>query len=403
MTLHRIAATVVTDFDGKITKVEEGEFNKAKNTTVTCFPTLRGTQPIKEFLDHVRDFAVPSRNNVVEICRPEREGPDECDFYWKSVYRPARDLDGVVMQGAVKNTLVSDIDFYLSRACRTFYENRGIPYRRGYLFYGPPGTGKTSISVSLASAYKLPLYVLNLNDLTDKSLMRLLSFVPKRSILFLEDVDIAGLDREHMVTGAVGRDGNPTVAKKKTVTLSGLLNCLDGPASVDGRLLIMTSNSPDSLDAALVRPGRCDKKILFGYVCPEVTAGLFANIFTRTAAELYKDEKSASDEHEIPAMAVQLASKIPTDAAITPAEVQAWLLSNRTDPVAALEGAAEWTKDIIETKLRGANVAKFTNEVKSIPTTCMFDTPPTSSRASSVTAGLEDFDYEASDLEDFDE
>jgi chaperone BCS1 len=346
---------------------------------------------------------VPSRNNVVEICRPEREGPDECDFYWKSVYRPARDLDGVVMQGAVKNTLVSDIDFYLSRACRTFYENRGIPYRRGYLFYGPPGIGKTLISVSLASAYKLPLYVLNLNDLTDKSLMRLLSFVPKRSILFLEDVDNTGLDREHMVTGAVGRDGNPTVAKKKTVTLSGLLNCLDGPASVDGRLLIMTSNSPDSLDAALVRPVRCDKKILFGYVCPEVTAGLFANIFTRTAAELYKDEKSASDEHDIPAMAVQFASKIPTDAAITPAEVQAWLLSNRTDPVAALEGAAEWAKDIIETKLRGANVAKFTNEVKSIPTTCMFDTPPTSSRAPSVTAGLEDFDYEASDFEDFDE
>jgi chaperone BCS1 len=172
------------------------------------------------------------------------------------------------MQSAVKNTLVSDIDFYLSRACRTFYENRGIPCRRGYLFYGPPGTDKTSISVSLASAYKLPLYVLNLNDLTDKSLMRLLNFVPKRSILLLEDVDSAGLDREHMLAGAVGRDGKPTAAKKKTVTLSGLLNCLDGPASVDGRLLIMTSDSPDSLDAALVRPGRCDKKILLGYVCP---------------------------------------------------------------------------------------------------------------------------------------
>jgi chaperone BCS1 len=98
------------------------------------------------------------------------------------------------------------------------------------------------------------------------------------------------------------------VAKKKTVTLSGLLNCLDGPASVDGRLLNMTSNSPDSLDAALVRPGQCDKKILFGYVCPEVTAGLCTKIFTRTAAELYKDEKSASYEYEIPALAVQFAS-----------------------------------------------------------------------------------------------
>jgi hypothetical protein len=138
---------------------------------------------------------------------------------------------------------------------------------------------------------------------------------------------------------------------------SGLLNCLDGHASVDGRLLLMTSNSPDSLDAALVRPGQCDKMILFGYICLEVTAGLCTHIFTRTATELYRDEKSASYEYEIPAMAVQFASRIPTDAAITPAEAQAWLLSNRTDPVAALRGAAEWAKDIVETKLRGANVA----------------------------------------------
>jgi hypothetical protein len=165
----------------------------------------------------------------------------------------------------------------------------------------------------------------------------------------------------------------------------------------------MTSNSPDSLDAALVRPGQWDKKILYGYVCPEVTAGLCTNTFTRTAAELYKGEKSASDEYEISAMAVQFASRIPTDAAITPAEVQAWLLSSRTDPIAALEGAVEWAKDIVETKLRGANVVKSTNEVKSIPATCMFDTPPISSRAPSVTVGLEDFNFEASDLEGFDE
>jgi predicted exporter len=94
---------------------------------------------------------------------------------------------------------------------------------------------------------------------------------------------------------------------------------------------------------------------------------------------------------------------IPTDAAITLAEVQAGLLPNRTDPVAALESAAEWAKHIVETKLRGVNVAKFTNEVKSVPTTCMFHAPPTSSEAPSVTTDLEDFNFEASYLEDFDE
>lgn len=142
----------------------------------------------------------------------------------------------------------------------------------------------------------------------------------------------------------------------------------------------MTSNSPDSLDPALVRPGRCDRKTLFGYVCPEVSAQLFNNIYTKCAEELYEDEANAADVHDIPALAVEFASKIPIDSAITPAECQAWLLANRLDPLAAVNGAVGWAREVIENKLRSANVATFANEVKSITDSesLQLKTPPSS-------------------------
>lgn len=74
-------------------------------------------------------------------------------LYWTSISRPTRAIEGVVMAAATKKSLVSDIEYYLSQECRTFYQNRGIPYRRGYLFYGPPGTGKTSFAVAMAGYF----------------------------------------------------------------------------------------------------------------------------------------------------------------------------------------------------------------------------------------------------------
>ena len=46
----------------------------------------------------------------------------------------------------------------------------------------------------------------------------------------------------------------------------GLLNVLDGVVDSPGRIVIMTTNFPDALDAALIRPGRMDKKIHLGYM-----------------------------------------------------------------------------------------------------------------------------------------
>jgi chaperone BCS1 len=63
------------------------------------------------------------------------------------------------------------------------------------------------------------------------------------------------------------------------VTLSGLLNALDGVAAQHGRIVVMTSNHPERLDPALVRPGRIDVKVELGHADDTQIATMFARFF----------------------------------------------------------------------------------------------------------------------------
>jgi hypothetical protein len=150
MMLLRKAVSEKVFEDGKLVKLQarEGDLTQPQNLTLTCFPTFRGTAPIKDFLNHVRDFSNLTNGPMTTIHRPVIHA--QTRLYWSAIRRPSRAIKGVVMEAATKKSLVSDIEYYLSNECKTFYQNRGIPYRRGYLFYGPPGTGKTSFAVAMA-------------------------------------------------------------------------------------------------------------------------------------------------------------------------------------------------------------------------------------------------------------
>lgn len=128
------------------------------------------------------------------------------------------------------------------------YQNKDVPYRRGYLLYGPPGTGKTSFVQVIAGQLKLDICYLNLSNgsIDDDALTNLLSSAPERSIILLEDIDAIFVQRTSMQE------------RKQPLTFSGLLNALDGVRSQEGRILIMTTNHRERLDPALLRPGRAD-------------------------------------------------------------------------------------------------------------------------------------------------
>jgi chaperone BCS1 len=179
-------------------------------------------------------------------------GPD-----WRTFGQPKRKrpLDSVVLERGVKEKIVEDLQAFL--AARTWYLDRGIPYRRGYLLYGPPGTGKSSFIQALAGHLDFNIAILNVSErgLTDDRLNHLLTKVPPRTIVLLEDADAAFINRR-----APGEDGYSGA----TVTFSGLLNALDGVASAEERIIFLTTNHVERLDEALIRPGRVDMTVRLG-------------------------------------------------------------------------------------------------------------------------------------------
>ena len=180
-------------------------------------------------------------------------------------YAP-RLLDSVVLQPGEKEHLVEDVKSF--RASKQRYARLGIPYHRGYLLYGPPGTGKTSLVSALAAHFGLSIYVINLTDFSDRSLMNAVNLVPASSVLLFEDIDCAksGKARE---TISVANGGTQTQNEKANalangVTLSGLLKVLDGFYAPTNVLFVMTTNHIEVLDEALLRPGRIDYRLVPG-------------------------------------------------------------------------------------------------------------------------------------------
>ncbi|CAK4031895.1 Mitochondrial chaperone BCS1 [Lecanosticta acicola] len=160
-----------------------------------------------------------------------------------------RPFDSVVLEEGLAHRILTDVREFLD--ARTWYLDRGIPYRRGYLLYGPPGTGKTSFVQALAGELDFNIAMLSLSQrgLTDDLLNHLLLNVPARTLVLLEDADAAFSNRRQR-----DEDGYSGA----NVTYSGLLNALDGVASAEERIIFMTTNHIDRLDDALIRPGRVD-------------------------------------------------------------------------------------------------------------------------------------------------
>ncbi|CAN6634685.1 mitochondrial chaperone Bcs1p [Trichomonascus vanleenenianus] len=200
--------------------------------------------------------------------------------------RKKRAIESVILAGSIKDDITKDVEDFLSNG--QWYDKRGIPYRRGYLLYGPPGSGKSSIIQALAGYLDYNICILNLSErtLTDDRLNHLMNHVPERSILLLEDIDAAFTERKQS-------DDQGYVSG---VTFSGLLNALDGVAAADERIIFMTTNHPEKLDPALIRPGRVDFKVLIDNATPQQVEEMFlrfyegetayAKAFVKTAIEI---------------------------------------------------------------------------------------------------------------------
>ncbi|KLO10975.1 P-loop containing nucleoside triphosphate hydrolase protein [Schizopora paradoxa] len=300
--------------------------------------------------------------------------------------RQKRPMSSIVLEPGVKDMLLADCRDFLTS--EDWYAERGIPFRRGYLLHGVPGSGKTSLIHSLAGELGLDIYVVSLSSkgMSDNTLATLMGQVPSRCILLLEDLDAAftrGVSRDANSTGSptsttttsTTTTPKPTTAVESdgsTLSLSGLLNSLDGVAAAEGRLLFATTNHIERLDPALSRPGRMDVWVNFTNASKWQAEGIFKCFFPSKASKereaaakakadaeargtsevgaknLPGSKRKASahaapvlDEEELNALAKRFSEQIPDDE-MSVASLQGYLLKNKTRPRECVDEVAEW-------------------------------------------------------------
>ncbi|AJU88146.1 CNT_HP2_G0012020.mRNA.1.CDS.1 [Saccharomyces cerevisiae] len=232
--------------------------------TVTLITLYRDKHLFDDILNEAKDIALKTTEGKTVIYTSF--GPE-----WRKFGQPKakRMLPSVILDSGIKEGILDDVYDFMKNG--KWYSDRGIPYRRGYLLYGPPGSGKTSFIQALAGELDYNICILNLseNNLTDDRLNHLMNNMPERSILLLEDIDAAFNKRSQ--TGEQGFHSS--------VTFSGLLNALDGVTSSEETITFMTTNHPEKLDAAIMRPGRIDYKVFVGNATPYQVEKMFMKFY----------------------------------------------------------------------------------------------------------------------------
>jgi chaperone BCS1 len=249
-------------------------------------------------------------------------------------------MRSIILDPGVKDLLLEDARDFLDS--KDWYNSRGIAHRRGYLLHGKPGSGKTSLIQAIAGELGLNVYIISLSraGLDDTTLASAIGELPSRCIALMEDLDAAfhrGITREQEDSADDGDDaaGGPKAGPKgppaSRITLSGLLNALDGVGAQEGRILFATTNRYNVLDSALIRPGRLDLHIEFKHASTFQIEELFRTFYQPDIRkEKEKDAaKPASDTEEVSAVAVDedvplidLDAEKPVVAPLTPASTR---------------------------------------------------------------------------------
>jgi len=301
-------------FELKDLKVVEGHLDSIK-FMLTCYE--HDVQHLQEFVDNCNAAYERRMANKLGTHRyyfdqmvnskaksTQNPLPTTHLVYTKAKFVTSRTFDNVFFQQ--KKQVRHRTKFFLEH--REWYERKGIPYTLGFLYHGPPGTGKTSTIKAIANEGRRHIINIQLSEIKTKQQLQHLFFndeihvyngtnlerytIPVSERLYvIEDIDAMGdtvLKREWK---------KPTVTKKEepepfmhreeekdTLDLSFLLNLLDGTLEANGRILIITTNFPERIDKALIRPGRIDMIVHFQKCTLEVVNEMVCSFYDKEVA-----------------------------------------------------------------------------------------------------------------------
>ncbi|KAK3006802.1 hypothetical protein RJ639_015763 [Escallonia herrerae] len=238
----------------------------------------------EDYLEHV----MKTGKETIRRNRQRKLYTNSTSYRWLShkqtmwshiVFEHPATFDTMAMEPEKKQDIIDDL-LTFSKS-RDFYARIGKAWKRGYLLYGPPGTGKSTMIAAMANLLRYDVYDLELTAVKDNSeLRKLLIETTSKSIIVIEDIDcsldLTGQRKkkgdkceelEEMVKAEASRKEPKEDNMSSRVTLSGLLNFIDGLWSASGgeRIIVFTTNYVEKLDPALTRRGRMDKHIELSY------------------------------------------------------------------------------------------------------------------------------------------
>jgi ATP-dependent Zn protease len=165
---------------------------------------------------------------------------------------PNKTFKNIFLNDDLNDIIQHDLDNFKNSKFK--YNMLGLKYKRVYLFYGEAGTGKSSLSTAISNYTKRNILSINMSkDMDDSVLISLVANRPKNSIIQFEDIDCLFEDLER---DKKGKDDEKN--KSKGITLSCVLNILDGCYTPNDVIFIITTNHIDKLDDAIKRDGRSD-------------------------------------------------------------------------------------------------------------------------------------------------
>ncbi|WP_411168891.1 ATP-dependent metallopeptidase FtsH/Yme1/Tma family protein [Clostridium sp. MB05] len=158
-----------------------------------------------------------------------------------------------------KESLMDIVDFLKNPEK---YKNYGARMPKGVILYGSPGTGKTLLAKAVAGEANVPFYALSGSDFVQVYVgvgaARIRNLFKKaksqgKAVIFIDEIDAIGKKRG----GSSSSSGND----ERDQTLNALLTEMSGFSEKEGIVVIAATNRLDTLDSALLRPGRFDRHI----------------------------------------------------------------------------------------------------------------------------------------------
>ncbi|MDU5110985.1 MAG: AAA family ATPase [Clostridium sp.] len=171
----------------------------------------------------------------------------------------ALNFNSVAGNEEAKESLMDIVDFLKNPEK---YKEYGARMPKGVILYGSPGTGKTLLAKAVAGEAKVPFYALSGSDFVQVYVgvgaARIRNLFKKakshgKAVIFIDEIDAIGKKR--------GGAGAATSNDERDQTLNALLTEMSGFSEEEGIVVIAATNRLDTLDPALLRPGRFDRHI----------------------------------------------------------------------------------------------------------------------------------------------